>query len=104
GGELHCAGRASRRADGNHRLGGAGAQRGAPAAREEKAAAGGGSRVRIALVTDAWEPQVNGVVRTLRTTVERLRGRGHQVETMTPDGFKTRACPGYPEIRLALGC
>ena len=60
--------------------------------------------MRIALVTDAWEPQVNGVVRTLRTTVERLRGRGHQVETMTPDGFKTRACPGYPEIRLALGC
>jgi glycosyltransferase involved in cell wall biosynthesis len=60
--------------------------------------------VRIALVSDAWEPQVNGVVRTLRTTVDRLRARGHQVETMTPDGFRTRACPGYPEIRLALGC
>jgi len=60
--------------------------------------------VRIALVTDAWEPQVNGVVRTLRTTVGRLRARGHQVETITPDGFSTRPCPGYPEIRLALGC
>jgi glycosyltransferase involved in cell wall biosynthesis len=56
------------------------------------------------LVTDAWAPQVNGVVRTLCTTVERLRRRGHRVDTVTPDGFSTRACPGYPEIKLALGC
>ena len=60
--------------------------------------------MRIALVTDAWEPQVNGVVRTLRTTVERLRARGHQVDAITPLDFATRPCPGYPEIRLALGC
>jgi glycosyltransferase involved in cell wall biosynthesis len=59
--------------------------------------------VRIALVSDAWAPQVNGVVRTLTTTVERLRARGHAVEMLTPDQFRTVPCPSYPEIRLALG-
>ncbi|MDJ0278256.1 glycosyltransferase family 1 protein [Sphingomonas sp. 2R-10] len=60
--------------------------------------------MRIAIVSDAWSPQVNGVVRTLQTTIGRLQQRGHVVETFTPDGFATRPCPGYPEIRLALGC
>ncbi|PXA86354.1 alpha-mannosyltransferase [Nostoc sp. 3335mG] len=60
--------------------------------------------MRIALVSDAWAPQVNGVVRTLMTTVERLRADGHTVETLTPDQFRTVPCPSYPEIRLALGC
>ncbi|QJU60022.1 glycosyltransferase family 1 protein [Sphingomonas sp. AP4-R1] len=60
--------------------------------------------MKIALVSDAWAPQVNGVVRTLQTTVATLRGRGHEIETITPDGFRTIACPTYPEIRLALGC
>jgi glycosyltransferase involved in cell wall biosynthesis len=59
--------------------------------------------MRIALVSDAWAPQVNGVVRTLTTTVAMARARGHLVETITPDGFATLRCPGYPEIRLALG-
>ncbi|MBB4153572.1 glycosyltransferase involved in cell wall biosynthesis [Sphingomonas jinjuensis] len=59
--------------------------------------------MRIALVSDAWSPQVNGVVRTLTTTVELLRQGGHVVETVTPDGFPTLPCPSYPEIRLALG-
>jgi glycosyltransferase involved in cell wall biosynthesis len=59
--------------------------------------------MRIALVSDAWAPQVNGVVRTLMTTVERLRALGHEVETLTPDRFATVPCPTYPEIRLALG-
>lgn len=58
--------------------------------------------MKIALVSDAWSPQVNGVVRTLTATVERLRARGHVVETVTPDGFKTIPCPSYPEIRLSL--
>ena len=58
--------------------------------------------MRIALATDAWLPQVNGVVRSLSTTVERLRRRGHEVETITPDRFRTVPCPSYPEIRLAL--
>ncbi|WP_019833905.1 glycosyltransferase family 4 protein [Sphingomonas sp. PR090111-T3T-6A] len=60
--------------------------------------------MRIALVSDAWAPQVNGVVRTLTTTVAMLRGQGHVVETITPDQFATVPCPSYPEIRLALGC
>jgi glycosyltransferase involved in cell wall biosynthesis len=59
--------------------------------------------MRIAVVSDAWAPQVNGVVRTLRTTVAELRARGHVVETITPDMFRTIPCPSYPEIRLAIG-
>ncbi|HLZ77731.1 MAG TPA: glycosyltransferase family 1 protein [Sphingomonas sp.] len=60
--------------------------------------------MKIALVSDAWAPQVNGVVRTLTTTVALLRARGHKVETITPDQFSTIPCPSYPEIRIALGC
>ncbi|GAA3697397.1 glycosyltransferase family 1 protein [Sphingomonas cynarae] len=59
--------------------------------------------MRIALISDAWQPQVNGVVRTLTTTVAELQRLGHEIETITPDGFRTVACPSYPEIRLALG-
>ena len=54
------------------------------------------------MVSDAWTPQVNGVVRTLTTTVDRLRAIGHQVQTITPDRFTSMPCPTYPEIRLAL--
>jgi glycosyltransferase involved in cell wall biosynthesis len=60
--------------------------------------------VRIALATDAWHPQVNGVVRALSTTVEHLRRRGHEVEVIEPSSFRSLPCPTYPEIRLALGC
>ena len=60
--------------------------------------------MRIALVSDAWTPQVNGVVRTLRATVADLERRGHVVSALTPDQFRTVPCPSYPEIRLALGC
>ncbi len=60
--------------------------------------------MRIALATDAWHPQVNGVVRSLSTTVDHLRRRGHEVETITPDQFRSFPCPTYPEIRLAVGC
>ena len=58
--------------------------------------------MRIALVSDAWRPQVNGVVRTLTTTFAELDRLGHMVETITPDQFTTIPCPTYPEIRLAL--
>jgi 1,2-diacylglycerol 3-alpha-glucosyltransferase/glucuronosyltransferase len=58
--------------------------------------------VRIALVSDAWTPQVNGVVRTLTALIRELGARGHQVATITPDLFRTVPCPTYPEIRLAL--
>lgn len=58
--------------------------------------------MRLLLVTDAWAPQVNGVVRTLETVVEQLRGRGDEVEVVHPGLFRTVPCPTYPEIRLAL--
>ena len=59
--------------------------------------------MRILLATDAWEPQVNGVVRTLSRTIDECRAMGHEVLAVTPDQFKTIPCPTYPEIRLALG-
>lgn len=60
--------------------------------------------MRIAIATDAWTPQVNGVVRTLSTTVSRLLRRGYDVLVIEPGAFKSVPCPTYPEIRLALGC
>lgn len=57
---------------------------------------------RIAIVTDAWLPQINGVVRTLTTTVKILREWGHDVTIISPDQFRSIPCPTYPEIRLAL--
>lgn len=58
--------------------------------------------MHILLVTDAWYPQVNGVVRTLDTMTRYLRGRGHRVTLLTPEGWQTVPMPTYPEIRLAL--
>jgi glycosyltransferase involved in cell wall biosynthesis len=58
--------------------------------------------MRIVLVTDAWRPQVNGVVRTYENAVEQLRLIGHEVELITPEGFATVPCPSYPSIRLAM--
>lgn len=57
---------------------------------------------RIFLATDAWHPQVNGVVRTLDTTMRVLRERGHQVTVVQPGLFAQVGVPFYPEIRLAL--
>ncbi|CAN5520198.1 glycosyltransferase family 1 protein [soil metagenome] len=57
---------------------------------------------RILIATDAWHPQVNGVVRTLDTTVTTLRTLGHTVEVIEPSKFVTVAAPFYPEIRGAL--
>lgn len=59
--------------------------------------------MRILLATDAWEPQVNGVVRTLTRTVAECRAMGHEVEVVSPDQFKTFPLPTYPEIKLAMG-
>lgn len=58
--------------------------------------------MQLALVTDAWTPQVNGVVRTLQRTKAELERLGHQVDVISPDRFVTIPCPTYPEIRLAL--
>lgn len=58
--------------------------------------------MKVAIVTDAWRPQVNGVVTTLSQTGAGLGALGHAVEYLTPEGFRTIPCPTYPEIRLAL--
>jgi glycosyltransferase involved in cell wall biosynthesis len=58
--------------------------------------------MRLAIVTDAWLPQVNGVVTTLRRTRESLEAHGHSVSVLSPDQRRTIPCPTYPEIRLAL--
>ncbi len=58
--------------------------------------------MRIALVTDAWAPQVNGVVRTLSAVTAELRRRGHEIEVTSPDLFRSVPCPTYSEIRLAV--
>lgn len=58
--------------------------------------------MRIAIATDAWYPQVNGVVRTLGATVAELDRRGYEVELITPQRFMTVPLPGYASIRLAM--
>jgi len=58
--------------------------------------------MRILLVSDAWKPQVNGVVRTLDTTRKTLLRLGHEVVILSPAGRRTLPCPSYPEIRLTL--
>lgn len=57
---------------------------------------------RIAIITDAWAPQMNGVVRTLSMTCDLLHKRGHDVMIIAPNQFHSLPCPTYPEIRLAL--
>ncbi len=58
--------------------------------------------MKIALVTDAWFPQVNGVVRTLSRVQQELEAMGHAMAVIAPPAFRTLPCPTYPEIRLAL--
>lgn len=58
--------------------------------------------MKILIVTDAWEPQVNGVVRTLQATIAELRAGGHDVEVISPNLFRSIPCPTYGEIRLAF--
>jgi glycosyltransferase involved in cell wall biosynthesis len=58
--------------------------------------------MKLMIVTDAWEPQVNGVVRTLKRTKQGLENSGFDVQMVTPLGSKTVACPTYSEIQLTL--
>lgn len=58
--------------------------------------------MRLLLVTDAWVPQVNGVVRTWQQTIRELEAMGHSVEVVHPGLGRTVAAPRYPEIRLSL--
>jgi glycosyltransferase involved in cell wall biosynthesis len=58
--------------------------------------------MRILIVTDAWEPQVNGVVRSLRSVMGELARLGHECNIIAPHQFRSIPCPTYPEIRLAM--
>jgi len=58
--------------------------------------------MRLVIVTDAWKPQVNGVVTTLGKTTQTIKSFGHEVLVINPSECKTIPCPTYPEIRLAL--
>jgi glycosyltransferase involved in cell wall biosynthesis len=57
---------------------------------------------RVLIVSDAWRPQVNGVVRTLATLVSELGRLGIVAEVVGPDRFRTLPCPTYPDIRLSI--
>jgi glycosyltransferase involved in cell wall biosynthesis len=58
--------------------------------------------MRLLIATDAWRPQVNGVVRTYERLSEELNGLGVDVDLITPSEFRTLPMPTYPEIRLAM--
>ena len=57
---------------------------------------------RLLVVTDAWRPQINGVVRTLESVGKELRQTGFDVQYLTPERFWTLPVPSYPEIRISL--
>jgi glycosyltransferase involved in cell wall biosynthesis len=58
--------------------------------------------MKLLIATDAWAPQVNGVVRTLQATIREIRSRGIEVVVVEPSRFLTVGMPTYPDIRLAL--
>lgn len=60
--------------------------------------------MRILIATDAWEPQVNGVVTTLKRTIDECQKQGHEFKVIHFNLFKTVSWPDYPEVKLALGC
>lgn len=63
-----------------------------------------GNNLKIALITDAWHPQINGIVTTLTNTSKVLQKLGHTVELIDPSRFKAWRCPGYPDVGLAFLC
>jgi glycosyltransferase involved in cell wall biosynthesis len=58
--------------------------------------------MRVLIATDAWHPQINGVVRTLKSLAESARRLGVAIEFLTPEGFPSLPVPTYPELRCAL--
>ena len=58
--------------------------------------------MRILIATDAWHPQVNGVVRTLTSLARSASAFGAEIDFLTPDGFASLAVPTYPGLRMAL--
>ena len=70
---------------------------------DQKVGDGSGTNdMKVMIITDAWKPQVNGVVTTLGKIGEGLSNIGHEVRFVTPLDFRSVACPTYPEIRLSL--
>lgn len=57
---------------------------------------------KLLIVTDAWRPQINGVVRSIENLVRELERDGIEIDVLSPAEFRTVPLPGYPEIRLAL--
>src|SRR6202035_3544968 len=97
GGKLHRAGRARGRPVRDHRMDRPAAPRG-----DRSLHRGACRLMRILIATDAWHPQVNGVVRTLTMMAEAAKGLGVDVSFLTPQSFRTFAMPSYPDLRLAL--
>lgn len=60
--------------------------------------------LKIAFITDAWHPQINGVVTTIDNTCKTLREQGEEVLLIAPDQFNTIPCPSYPSIKLSIFC
>src|SRR5215831_10296917 len=58
--------------------------------------------MRILIATDAWHPQVNGVVRTLTSLARAASPLGGEITFLTPEGFPSLAVPTYPGLRVAL--
>src|SRR5262249_26254852 len=58
--------------------------------------------MRVLIATDAWHPQVNGVVRTLTSLAKAAKELGVDIEFLSPDGFPSVPLPTYPGLRLAL--
>ena len=58
--------------------------------------------MRVLIATDAWHPQVNGVVRTLTSLAANARKLGVEITFLTPEGFPSVPVPTYPNLRLAL--
>lgn len=69
---------------------------------ESWASAAGAVPERLVIVTDAWHPQVNGVVRSIENTNRELAKMGIEVSMVTPERFASIPCPTYPEIRLSI--
>ena len=58
--------------------------------------------MRVLIATDAWYPQINGVVRSIERMIDHAAGQGAEVVLLTPQDFRSLPLPNYPEIRLAL--
>jgi hypothetical protein len=57
---------------------------------------------RILIITDAWLPQVNGVVRSIEALVREAPAFGVEIEILAADGFRTVPLPSYPQVRVAV--